>query len=42
MLKLLVQLLNFNLIWEYGHYYNNLWAERFIFDNDSVEIAIGS
>lgn len=28
--------------WEYGHYYNNLWAERFIFDDDSVEIAIGS
>ena len=28
--------------WEYGHYYNCLWAEEFVFDGDSVKIEIGS
>lgn len=28
--------------WEYCHYYDCLWAERFVFDGDSVEIEIGS
>ena len=28
--------------WEYIHYYNSLWAERFTFDNGVVSISIGS